>query len=166
MELVNQLIKCENATKMQCKATIVEFDPNNRNDAELIAKLQLENPNSYGWLCGSRIERHHNDATLRLLQEIEELKPGVSPYFAANRPNQRIYKIDVAGQTYEVLGTTLRWYAQAIDLSRYFLYRCSQNGEEIEFYAEKKELTPKRKLNVVDTRCYMLVKIAEFAICN
>lgn len=163
MPLVNQLLHCKNATKMQCDATIVEFDPKSSTDAELISKLQLENPNSYGWLCaaaksGSRIQRHHSDGTLRLLQEIEDLKPGTSPYFAGARPNERIYKIDVAGETYEILERNLKRYAQAIDVSRYFLYRFSDDCDKIEFYAEKKELTPKRKLNVVGV---VIVIIAE-----
>lgn len=162
MALINQVLNCENAQKMRCKATIVEFDP--KNDAELITKLQLENPDSYGWLCaaakfGSRILRHHSDTTLSMLQEIGEFKPDASPYFVGARPNQRINKIDVAGQTYEILGRNLKWYAQAIDMSRYFLYRCSNDADKVEFYAEQKELTPKRKLNVVAIAIIILLKL-------
>lgn len=59
-------------------------------------------------------------------------------------PNQRIYKIDVAGETFGILGQTLEWYAEAIDMSRYCVYRCNENGDEIDFYAERKELTTQK----------------------
>lgn len=131
---------------MQCDAIIVEL--------WLIQKLELKNLESYGWHCaaaksGSRILRHHNNDTLRTLQEIEELKPGISPYYRAKLADERIFKIDVAGETYEIFTHKLKLYAQAIDLSRYFLYRCSKNGDKVEFYAEQKALTPKRKSNVM-----------------
>lgn len=91
-------IALQKCSEMLYKATIVEFDT---KDEELIKKLQLENLESYRWhsacaMSGLRVVRHHSDDTLRILQEIEDfLKPGVSPYVRANRPNQRIYKSDV-----------------------------------------------------------------------
>lgn len=142
---------------MQCKATITEFDVNDPNDQELIEKLQLRNLEAYGWhqafsTPGSRIDRYDSANTLRVLQEIEDVKPGVSGYASAKRPDSRVFKVDVAGETYVVGEKFMKLYAQAIDVSRWFLYRCSENGDEVESFAEKKTLTPKR------TYCIPFVK--------
>lgn len=150
MALINQLFHCPNAEKMQCKATIVEFDPNDWMDRELIEKLELKNDNAYGWygslhgFSRTRAELHDDNEMQKILEELENLSPNYKAQTVVGE-NVRIFKVVVGDDTYEITSKKMKRIVRAIDLSRWFLYRCDERSKEVEFYAEKKILTPKRK---------------------